>query len=95
MALDPKAVQKTATLSRLNVTPDEEKDYIKELSAIISWFEEIQEVNTDDVEPLLSPGDTVMSVREDKVTDGYVTDTVLSHAPDTAYNYYAVTRVVE
>lgn len=95
MVIDEKTVEKIAKLSRLRVT-ETEKDMQKEgLSKILSWVEQLSEVNTDSVEPLTSVHIQEMPIREDIVNDGDKARCVLANAPEKDLNMYAVPKVVE
>ena len=61
----------------------------------MSWIEELNEVNTDNVEPLISVNDTTLRLRDDEITDGGCQEAVLANAPDKEYDYFAVPKVVE
>ena len=71
-----------------------EKDK-EEFNKILSWIEELNEINTDNVEPLISVNDTTLRLREDEITDGNYQEAVLANAPDKEYDYFAVPKVVE
>ena len=42
----------------------------EEFNKILSWIEELNEVNTDNIEPLISVNDSTLRLREDEITDG-------------------------
>ena len=67
----------------------------KNLIKILSWIEQLNEVDTDNVEPLVSVNDSHISCREDKVTEGNQSAAVLANAPQAEYGYFVVPKVVE
>ena len=67
----------------------------KEFNKILSWIEQLNEVDTDNVEPLVSVNDSHISCREDKVTEGNQSAAVLANAPQAEYGYFVVPKVVE
>lgn len=95
MAIDNETVKRVAFLSRLKVDDDKIEATKEEFNKILNWIEELNEVNTDNVEPLISVNDTTLRLREDKVSDGNYQEAVLENAPDKEYDYFAVPKVVE
>ena len=95
MAIDNETVKRVAFLSRLKVDDDKIEATKEEFNKILNWIEELNEINTDNVEPLISVNNTTLRLREDKVSDGNYQETVLKNAPDKEYDYFAVPKVVE
>ncbi len=95
MAIDNETVKRVAFLSRLKVDDDKIEATKEEFNKILNWIEELNEINTDNVEPLISVNDTTLRLREDKVSDGNYQEAVLKNAPDKEYDYFAVPKVVE
>ena len=95
MALDKATVAKIATLARIKLTADEEANLAGELSKIMTWIEQLNEVDTKGVEPMASVGHITLPMREDKVTDGGDRDAILANAPQEAHGFFLVPKVVE
>ena len=70
MALDQATVARIANLARIKVSDDELQAWANDLSAIISFVEQLDEVNVDGVEPMTGVGDFSLPLRPDVVTDG-------------------------
>ena len=95
MSITRETVEKAARLARLTVA-DEDKDRLAgELSAIMGFVEQLNEYNTDDVEPLTSVVGATARMRKDEVTAGDYPERVLANAPDRVTDFYAVPKVVE
>ena len=95
MSLDKTTVRNIALLARIKV-PDEELDALAgELSGIIGWVEQLNEVDTEGVEAIASVAEMSLFRRKDEVTDGNYPDRVLANAPDREGGFYAVPKVVE
>ena len=95
MSVDKDTVKKIARLARLDV-PDERQEQIAgELQAILSWIEELSEVDTANIEPLASVTGHSLPLRVDKVTDGNKVDDILANAPEQASGFFVVPKVVE
>ena len=81
--------------SRIEVDETALEPLSKELSAILSFAEQLAEVNVDGVEPMTSVTPMALKRREDEVTDGGIQDKILANAPDTREGFFAVPKVVE
>ncbi len=95
MAVDNETVRKVAFLARLRVDQDKLEETKQEFNKILNWVEELNEVNTDNVEPLVSVNNEALSLREDEVTAGQNAAAVLKNAPAQEYGYFVVPKVVE
>jgi aspartyl-tRNA(Asn)/glutamyl-tRNA(Gln) amidotransferase subunit C len=98
MSLDTAAVRRIASLARIRLEEEEVARMQAELNGILGWIEQLQEVDTDGVEPMAGgapQGQPAMRMRDDAVTDGGIPDAVLANAPDRSGAYFGVPKVVE
>jgi aspartyl-tRNA(Asn)/glutamyl-tRNA(Gln) amidotransferase subunit C len=95
MAIDVATVRKVARLARIAEPEEKLEPLARELNAIMAWIEQLNEVDTDGVEPMTSAVHTPLPMREDVVTDGGDPQVVLSNAPKRAGDFYVVPKVVE
>ena len=95
MSLDPATVRRIARLARIRVNETELAPLGQELSGILAWIEQLNEVNVDGVEPLTGAAQMALRLREDVVDDGGMVEAVLANAPDRAGPFFAVPKVVE
>ena len=95
MALDKSAVRTIAALARIRVPEEDLEGLATELSHILGWIEQLNEVDTDAVAPLASVSGMHLPQREDAVTDGDIRDDVLANAPDPESGFFTVPKVVE
>ena len=95
MSLDKKTVAKVASLARLKVSDEDLEKYGPQLSNIIQFVEQLEQVDTENVEPLASVVDIKLRLREDKVTDGNIQKEILANAPETLEGFFVVPKVVE
>ena len=86
---------KIAKLSRIKIEDDEIDELSSQLSAIVDWVEQLNEVNTDDVEPISNVSMAKLPMRKDVENRNDNSEDVLSNAPDKLENYFAVPKVVE
>ena len=94
-AIDIETVKKVARLSRIRVTDEEAEKLAPELNGILTWVEQLGEVDTDNVEPLPSSAEITLPQRKDVQTDGDCQDDILANAPETLEGFYVVPKVVE
>ncbi len=95
MQVDTATVQRIARLARIKVTDEEAKGLEKELSGILDWVKQLDEVNTDGVEPMTRVVAQDMKKRADVVTDGEIADAVTANAPMSEDNFFVVPSVME
>ena len=95
MSIDKDTVRNIAFLARLRV-PEEALDGLAgELSGILDWMEQLNALDTDNVEPMASPVAVTLPLRADVVNDGGCQADVLVNAPDGEDGFYTVPKVVE
>lgn len=95
MAIDNETVKRVAFLSRLKIEDERIEDTKNEFNKILTWIEELNEIDTENVEALIAVNDVPLRMREDKVTSGNCRADVLQNAPSAEYDYFAVPKVVE
>ena len=95
MSLDKETVRKVSSLAKIRMNDEELERMAPQLSKIIGFVEQLNEVDTDNVEPLASVVDITLELREDKITDGDCVDKVLQNAPESTQGYFVVPKVVE
>ena len=95
MTLDSRQVEKIAHLARLGVNADDVPGYAHNLSAILAFVEQLNQVDTTGVEPLAHPLEATQRLRPDVVTERDEREKFLRNAPLTDAGLYLVPRVVE
>lgn len=95
MAIDKETVKRVAFLSRLKIEDDKIAGTQEEFDKILNWVEQLNEVNVDGVEPLVSVNDAHLVLRKDEVTEGNQSAAILKNAPQSQYGYFTVPKVVE
>lgn len=95
MSLDKATVAKIAHLARIKVPESDQEHLAGELSQILSWVEQLDEVVTEGVAPMTSVVANPLYLRPDVVTDGNQRDAVLANAPDHTEAYFTVPKVIE
>jgi aspartyl-tRNA(Asn)/glutamyl-tRNA(Gln) amidotransferase subunit C len=95
MAIDAATVRKVAHLARIKTPDDRLEPLAAELNGILSWIEQLAEVDVDGVEPMTSNVAQALRLREDTVTDGNKVSDIMANAPRSADGFFAVPKVVE
>jgi aspartyl-tRNA(Asn)/glutamyl-tRNA(Gln) amidotransferase subunit C len=95
MSLDAATVRKVAKLARIRLTEDRVEGLVSELNGIIAWIEQLNEVDTRDVEPMTSAVAATLPMREDVVTEGGDAAAILANAPAARGGFFVVPKVVE
>ena len=95
MTITKNTVKKISKLSRIATNEKFEKNMIKDLNSILKFIEQLNEVKTDNVEPLASTVDQELIKREDKVSLMNKKKDILSNSPAENENFYVVPKVIE
>ena len=95
MAIDAATVRKVARLARIAEPEERIEALAQELNGIMTWIEQLAEVDTDGVEPMTSVVGAGAPLREDVVTMGGDADVVTANAPRTTGGFFVVPKVVE
>jgi aspartyl-tRNA(Asn)/glutamyl-tRNA(Gln) amidotransferase subunit C len=95
MAIDAATVRKVARLARIAEPEEKLEPLARELNGIISWIEQLNEVDTDGVEPMTTSVAMKLPMRDDVVTEGGDPARVLGNAPRSEKGFFVVPKVVE
>ena len=95
MKLDTNTINKIAKLARIKLSDVESHELLKDMTLIIDWVEQLNEVNTDSVEPLTNISSSKLPKRNDEAKDINSSDEILQNSPDKLEGYFAVPKVVE
>lgn len=95
MQVDEATVRRIARLARIKISDAEAKGLETELSGILDWVKQLDEVNTANVEPMTRVVAHKLKMRDDVVTDGEIADQVTANAPLAEDNFFVVPKVVE
>ncbi len=95
MSIDTATAAKVAKLARIRVEEDDLPALAQEFNTILGFIEQLNEVDVEGVEPMVSVTPMRLKRRIDDVTDGNQQDKVLANAPDAREGFFAVPKVVE
>ena len=95
MPVDAETVRRVAHLARIAVAEDEVEHLRGELNAMLTFVEQLTEVDVGGVEPMTSVTPMAMKMRSDVVSDGGIAGDILENAPVNEDQFFLVPKVVE
>jgi len=93
--MDKQTVLKVAKLARLKIDDARAEALATDLGGIFKWIEQLNEVNTDGIQPLTSVGGQKAYRRPDVVSDGNIQADIVANAPESSEGFFVVPKVVE
>ena len=93
--MDKKTVTTISYLSRLKIDDEKEQKIINDLSNIIEFVDQLNDVDTYEIDPLANPLEKTAKTRKDLVTAKNLKKELLDVAPSANEDYFLVPRVVE
>jgi aspartyl-tRNA(Asn)/glutamyl-tRNA(Gln) amidotransferase subunit C len=87
-------IEKIALLARLELSSEAAKEHAEQLQRVLNHFEQIAQVKTEDVEPLITPTEIEIYWRDDVVFQELSTEEILANAPDRIGNLFRVPPVI-
>ncbi len=94
MAVSRKDVEHIAELARLKFNEDELNNFTEQLNEILAYVEKLNELDTENVEPLSHPIEGNNVFREDVVKKSISTEEALRNAPEKDENFFHVPKVI-
>jgi aspartyl-tRNA(Asn)/glutamyl-tRNA(Gln) amidotransferase subunit C len=95
MSIDKETARRVAHLARIEVAEADLDHLAQELSGILGFMEQLNEVDVEGVEPMTSVTPMALKRRKDVVNDGNQQAAILANAPDAREGFFAVPKVVE
>ena len=95
MTIDLKTIKHISKLSRISVDDAKANKLAGDLNSIFEFIEKLNELNTDNVEPLTSVAETTLKLRADEVKSENIRDKILKNSPEENEDFFVVPRVVE
>jgi len=91
-------IEKVAQLAHLELAEEELKIFGPQMAEIVSYVEQLNELDTTNVEPALGgltpEGEATISSREDEIRGSLGQQTALAEAPDPASGHFRVPKVL-
>ena len=95
MTIDLKTVKHISKLARISIEDEKAKKLAGDLNSIFEFIEKLNELNTDNVEPLTSIAETTLKLRNDEVKSENIRDQILKNSPKENKDFFVVPKVVE
>ena len=95
MSIDLKTIKHISKLSRISVDEKKAEKLAGDLNSIFDFIEKLNELKTDNVEPLTSVAETTLKLRSDEVKSGNLRDQVIKNSPNENEDYFVVPKVIE
>lgn len=92
--LDREQVHKVATLARLALTEDEEERFTTQLGSILEYFEQLNELDTENVQPTARAIDVSNVTRQDSLDTWQERESILECAPDRDGDFFKVPKIL-
>lgn len=92
--IDREQVRKVAHLARLELTGEEEEQFTTQLSSILDYFEQLSELNTDNVAPTTRAIDVSNVTRADELQSSSNRQEILSGAPAQEDGFFKVPKIL-
>ena len=91
-------VKKVATLAHLEITEDEIKMYTPQMAEIVKYIEQLNELDTENVEPMLGgltdEGTATSTIRLDEPVGSFSQEDALAEAPSAVAGHFQVPKVL-
>ncbi|MCH7402078.1 Asp-tRNA(Asn)/Glu-tRNA(Gln) amidotransferase subunit GatC [Belliella kenyensis] len=95
MKIDTNTLKKIAHLARLEFDQASAEKMTQDMSQILDWVEQLNEIDTDKVEPITTMSSEINVLREDKVGEHLAHESGLKNAPQRDSDYFRVPKVLE
>ena len=95
MSIDKDKIKHTSKLARISVDEKNIDSLAKDLTSIFKFIEQLNELNTDKVEPLSSILNEPLRSRKDEINDGKIRDKILKNSPKKNEEFFVVPKVIE
>ena len=95
MSIDKDKIKHVSKLARISVDEKKIDGLTKDLSSIFKFIEQLNELNTDNIEPLSSILNEPLRSRKDVVNDGKIREKILKNSPQKNEEFFVVPKVIE
>lgn len=92
--IDLEQVRKVANLARLELTPEEEEQFLPQLNSILEYFQQLSELDTENIPPTTRAIDVSNVTRADQLQRYPERDALLAEAPDQDGDFFKVPQIL-
>jgi aspartyl-tRNA(Asn)/glutamyl-tRNA(Gln) amidotransferase subunit C len=94
MAITKKEVAYIAELARLSLTEEEQEEYTKQLTSILSYVDKLNTLNTEGIDPLVQAVPNVNTFRQDEMKASLDQSVLLENGPNIKKEHFGIPRVI-
>ncbi len=95
MSIDLKTIKHISKLSRISVDEPKGQKLAEDLNSIFKFIEKLNQLKTDNVEPLTSVAETTLKLRADEVKSKDIREQIIKNSPQDNEDYFVVPKVIE
>ena len=95
MSIDKDKIKYISKLARISVDEKKIDSLTNDLTSIFKFIEQLNELNTEKVEPLSSILNEPLRYRKDEISDGKIRDKILENSPNKNDEFFVVPKVIE
>ncbi|TPE44633.1 Asp-tRNA(Asn)/Glu-tRNA(Gln) amidotransferase subunit GatC [Pontibacter mangrovi] len=95
MSTDIQTIRKIAHLARLEFNEEKEQEVLQDLNKILNWVDQLRQLDTEHVAPLIHMSEEVNVLREDEARNTITHEQALLNAPKKDSDYFRVPKVLE
>ena len=95
MSIDLKTIKHISKLSRISFDEIRAVKLVVDLNSIFDFIEKLNELKTDNVEPLTSVAETTLKLRPDEVKSKNIREQIIKNSPQDNEDYFVVPKVIE
>ena len=95
MTIDLKTIKHISKLSRISVDEEKADKLVGDLNSIFNFIEKLNQLKTDNIEPLTSVAETTLKLRTDEVKSKDLREQVIKNSPQDNEDYFVVPKVIE
>ena len=95
MSIDLKTIKHISKLSRISVDEKRAEKLVDDLNSIFDFIEKLNELKTDNIEPLTSVAETILKLRPDEVKSKNIREQIVKNSPQDNEDYFVVPKVIE
>ena len=95
MSIDLKTIKHISKLSRISVDEQKAEKLAGDLNSIFKFIEKLNELKTENVEPLTSVAETTLKLRADEIKSKNIREQIIKNSPEDNEDYFVVPKVIE
>ena len=95
MSIDLKIIKHISKLSRISVDEQRAEKLASDLNSIFEFIEKLNELKTENIEPLTSVAETTLKLRSDEVKSKNIREEIIKNSPQDNEDYFVVPKVIE